>query len=248
MTRRSAARVDPSAAGRDNARMQGLFITGTDTGVGKTRVATALAHAFTARGVRVHARKPVESGVDARVGPLDAQALHEAAGAHETLDRVCPLRLRAPLSPERAARLEGIVLELDDLVASVKAGVDDGFTLVEGAGGFLSPIARGALNADLAQALRLPVLIVAADRLGTLNHTLLTVEAVRARGLEVAGIVLNAPAAGDTGPMDNAGELERWLARPVLRLPHGDVDGPAAWPREAARLSSLVDALTVAAR
>jgi dethiobiotin synthetase len=224
--------------------MRGLFVTGTDTGVGKTRVACALAHALSLRGVRVRARKPVESGVDARHGPLDAQALREAAGAHEPIDRVCPLRLRAPLSPERAARLEGLRLELDDLVAAVRADADErGFVLAEGAGGFLSPIARDALNADLARALALPVLIVAADRLGTLNHTLLTVEAVRVRGLAVAGVVLNAPAPGDTQAMDNAGELARWLGLPVLRLPHGVEAGGAAWPREAALLAPLVDAL-----
>jgi dethiobiotin synthetase len=224
--------------------MQGLFVTGTDTGVGKTRVATGLAHALTARGLRVHARKPVESGVDARTGPLDAQALHEAAGAHEPLERVCPLRLRAPLSPERAARLEGVALELDDLVASVRAGTDGaGFVLVEGAGGFLSPIARDALNADLAQALRLPVLIVAADRLGTLNHVMLTVEAVRTRGLDVAGVVLSAPSQVEPDAMDNAGELARWLGRDVYRLAHGDPAAARAWLHEAARLSPLVDAL-----
>ncbi|WP_133480219.1 dethiobiotin synthase, partial [Cognatilysobacter segetis] len=224
-------------------RMRGLFVTGTDTGVGKTRVATALAHALSLRGMRVRARKPVESGVDARTGPLDAQALREAAGAHEPLDRVCPLRLRAPLSPERAARLEGVQLDLDDLLASLRADADDGFVLVEGAGGFLSPIARGALNADLAQALALPVLVVAADRLGTLNHTLLTIEAVRARGLAVAAVVLNAPVAGDTREMDNAGELARWLGRPVASLPHCDAAVPAAWRDDASRLVAVVDAL-----
>jgi dethiobiotin synthetase len=186
----------------------------------------------------------VESGVDARTGPLDAQALHEAAGAHEPLERVCPLRLRAPLSPERAARLEGVALELDDLVASVRAGTDGaGFVLVEGAGGFLSPIARDALNADLAQALRLPVLIVAADRLGTLNHVMLTVEAVRTRGLDVAGVVLSAPSQVEPDAMDNAGELARWLGRDVYRLAHGDPAAARAWLHEAARLSPLVDAL-----
>jgi dethiobiotin synthetase len=224
--------------------MRGIFVTGTDTGVGKTRVATALAHAFTSRGLRVHARKPVESGVDAREGPLDAQALREAAGAHEPLERVCPLRLNAPLSPERAARLEGVALELDGLVASVRAGVaDDGFVLAEGAGGFLSPIARDALNADLARLLALPVLIVAADRLGTLNHTLLTFEAVRVRGLTVAGVVVNAVDGADTRAMDNAGELARWLGRPVLRLPFGDPAGERAWTAEAATLATLVDAV-----
>lgn len=226
--------------------MRGLFITGTDTGVGKTRVGTALAHALAARGVDVRVRKPVESGVaDGPDGPVpqDAAALRLAAGAREPLATVCPYPLRAPLSPERAAALEGRTLALDALVAAVRDGADDGFVLAEGAGGFYSPVASGALNADLAAALGLPVLVVAADRLGTINHTLLTVEAARARGLEVAGVVLSQPAVPGDADMDNAGELARWLGRPVLPLPHGGDAGPEAWRREAALLAPLTGVL-----
>lgn len=226
--------------------MRGLFITGADTGVGKTRVATALAHALAARGVDLRVRKPVESGAPRGPdGPLpqDAFALRLAAGGREPLDRVCAHALRAPLSPERAAALEGLDLTLDALIAAVRRDVGDGVVLVEGAGGFHSPIARGALNADLARALGLPVLVVAADRLGTINHTLLTVEAVQARGLDVAAVVLSRPAPTADADMDNAGELSRWLGRPVLRLPHGAGSGPEAWRREAACLAPLADAL-----
>lgn len=226
---------------------RGFFITGTDTGVGKTRVACALAHALASRGYRVHARKPVESGcVDSGDGlvPADAGALRVAAGAHEPLERVNAIRLRAPLSPERAAALEGVHYDLDTLAAACSAGVDpEGVLLVEGAGGFYSPIGPGALNADLAAMLALPVLAVAADRLGVINHVLLTLEAVRRRGLEVAGLVLSEPVAPSADvEMDNPGELMRWAGVPVLRLPYGGAGGPGAWVRESGVFAEWVDA------
>lgn len=226
--------------------MRGVFITGTDTGVGKTRVGAALAHLLTGCGLRVRPRKPVESGCPEEAGglmPQDAWTLREAAGGVDALDSVCPYRLRAPLSPERAARLlEGVPLSLGMLYEACWAEVgDEDFLLVEGAGGFYSPIAEAALNADLAGGLGLPVLVVAADRLGTLNHTLLTVEALRMRGLTLAGPVLNQPhpTAPDAEGMDNAADLERWLHCPVLRLPHSTDADPPAWRGEAARLTSL---------
>ena len=226
--------------------MHGVFITGTDTGVGKTRTGAALAHLLTGRGLRVRPRKPVESGCQAGPGglaPQDAAVLREAAGCAEPLQRICPYRLQAPLSPERAAELEGMALDLGRLHAACVAGIGSGdFLLVEGAGGFYSPLARGALNADLAGGLGLPVLVVAADRLGTLNHVLLTVEAVRMRGLALAGVILNQPVHQPDPVMDNAAELERWLQMPVLRLPYSGHSGVDAWRQEAALLAPLADA------
>lgn len=105
-----------------------------------------------------------------------------------------------------------------------------------------SPLARGAINADLAGVLGLPVLVVSADRLGTLNHTLLAVEAVQMRGLALAGVVLNQTARQVDPRMDNAEDLERWLQRPVLRLPYGWDSGVEAWQREAAWMSPLANA------
>lgn len=226
--------------------MRGVFITGTDTGVGKTRIGAALAHLLLRRGVRVRPRKPVESGCptgpDGLV-PQDAVVLREAAGCVEPLERICPYRLQAPLAPERAAELEGMTLDLGRLHAACLAGIGiDDFLLVEGAGGFYSPLARGALNADLAGGLGLPVLVVAADRLGTLTHTLLTVEAVRMRGLAVAGLILNQPAHQPDPTMDNAAVLEHWLQMPVLQLPYGIGSGVEAWRQEAALLAPLADA------
>lgn len=228
----------------------GFFITGTDTGVGKTRVATALAHLCATRGLDVRVRKPVESGcLEGADGPVpqDAAMLWQAVGAREPIERVCRCPLRAALSSERAAAIEGVELGLEALHRASTDGVGpDSVLLVEGAGGFYSPIAHAALNADLAAALGLRVVVVAADRLGTISHTLLTVEAVRGRGLAVAGVVLSQPLASVDAAMDNAGELERWLGAPVLRLPHGGDPGPAAWRREAACLAPLLDAGTAA--
>jgi dethiobiotin synthetase len=214
-------------------RQPGLFITGTDTGVGKTRVGTALARALAARGRTVRARKPVESGCsDGPDGlfPADGDALRNAAGAIEPLQRVCRYRLRAAVSPERAARLEGVALDMDGMRAACVDGVAAGDWLqVEGAGGFCSPLVEGALNADLAVALRLPVLLVAADRLGVINHTLLTAEAIERRGLELAGVVLNRFVPAADPAMDNAQDLATWLQRPVWLFPHDrDPDTEAA--------------------
>lgn len=227
--------------------IRGLFITGTDTAVGKTRVSCALAHRLAAQAADVRVRKPVESGcLPGAAGPLpqDAHALRQAAGSREPLDDICRIRLRAPLSPERAAALEGVDLDLGGLHRACMAGLGpDSLLLVEGAGGFYSPVARGALNADLAGGLGLPVLLVAADRLGSLNHTLMAVEAIRLRGLALAGVVLSQASPVDDPRMDNAGELARWLGAPVLRLPYGGPGGPQAWRIEGAALAPLADRL-----
>ena len=231
--------------------MHGLFITGTDTGVGKTRIGTTLAHCLVERGVRVRARKPVESGClrgENGLLPQDALALHAAARSTEPLERVCRYRLEAAISPERAAALEGLALNLEQLLAACRAGVsEDDFLLIEGAGGFYSPLAPGVLNADLAAALGLPVLLVAADRLGAINHTLLTVRAIERHGLKLAGLVLNEAVSVTDSRMDNATDLERWLARPVTRVPHQPMpaSGAPAWVDLAPYLDALAKRLVV---
>lgn len=214
--------------------MRGVFITGTDTGVGKTHCGVALARALVAQGLRIRARKPVESGcplVDGELQPQDALAYAAASG--EPLDAVCRWRLAAALSPERAARLEGVDYRLADLAAHCRAGVAaDDFLLVEGAGGFLSPIAPDGLNADLALALRLPVLLVGADRLGAIHQVLATSEAIERRGLALAGVVLNRVAPQSDPLLDNAADLRRWLGREVLRLDHAADATPGPLPTD----------------
>lgn len=212
--------------------MRGVFVTGTDTGVGKTVVGGALARALSAQGVPVAVRKPVESGCERQgeeLHPADGDALRVAAGGRESLDIVTPLRLVPALSPERAARLEGMELELYDLIAAAKTGTPGDFYLVEGAGGFLSPLAKDTLNADLAVALGLPVLLVVADRLGCINHALLTMEAIERRGLQTAAVVVNAVTPETDEGMNNRDDLATRLACPVLSFAHGD--DPAAADR-----------------
>jgi len=217
----------------DMAGLTGLFVTGTDTGVGKTWVAAALTRLLVQRGLLVLPRKPVESGcapVEDGMLPQDAVALWEAAGSTESLQQVCAYPLRAAFSPERAAALEGRTLNLDQLVTACQSGIGaDDFLLVEGAGGLLSPLAAGTTNADLAAALRLPVLVVAADRLGVINHTLLTVEVLQHRALPLVGVVLNQAGPMTDLLMDNVADVAHWLDCPVERVPHRPGHQAPAW-------------------
>ena len=169
----------------------GLFVTGTDTGVGKTLVACALARALRARGVDLGVLKPAETGVGP-AGPLDALALREAAGAEDPIDEVCPEAFALPAAPAVAARAEGRKVDLGRIRdAAARLRARHRFLLVEGAGGALVPLASGVHMLDLAGELELPALVVARGALGTINHTLLTLEALEARGLSLAGVVLS---------------------------------------------------------
>ena len=208
----------------------GLFITGTDTGVGKTRVGTLLIRELVGRDMRICARKPVESGCirhGNELVPADALALRAAAGNREALDRVCAFPLEAPVSPTRAAALAGQSLSLEQLIAACRqdVGAED-FLVVEGAGGFLSPLTRDALNADLARRLRLPVLLVTADRLGAVHQVLVAAEAVERRGLTLAAVVLNRLDPALDPRLDNAAELAHWLRGTLIALPNRAGAGP----------------------
>ena len=169
-----------------------VFVTGTDTGVGKTFVTCALALALLAQGRQVGVVKPVETGVDGE--PDDARRLAAAAGDTSPLDDVCPYRLRAPLAPSVAAAREGIVIDLDHLVQLItrRARTVD-VLLVEGAGGLLVPIVGSTTYLDLAQRLAAPLLIVAANQLGTVNHAALTARVAVSAGVTVLGFVLSQP-------------------------------------------------------
>ena len=169
----------------------GLFVTGTDTGVGKTVVACALAEQLRARGVDVGVMKPIETGVGSQ-GPLDAIALAEAADVRDAMELICPIRLALPAAPAVAADAEQRDIDL----AAIRAAFDTlqsrhECVIVEGAGGLLVPIRASFTMADLARDLALPLLVVARGRLGTVNHTLLTLEVAAGRGLPVAGVVLS---------------------------------------------------------
>ncbi len=169
----------------------GFFVSGTDTGVGKTVVACALVRAMRRRGLDAGVMKPIETGVGAE-GPLDAQALRSAAAAIEPLEEICPQTFALPAAPTVAAASEGRTVEVEairDAFARLRGRHQ--WLVVEGAGGLLVPAARDLSMADLCRELELPLLIVGRAALGTINHTLLTLEAAEARSLPVAGVVIS---------------------------------------------------------
>jgi len=219
--------------------MQGVFITGTSTEVGKTFIGVAIATALTQRNIKVIPRKPIESGCtrnDDELIPQDAVALKDAANYQGSLSEVCPYRFEPPISPVRAAHLADKILTTEQLVNICLEGSEQGFLLVEGAGGFYSPLAENGLNADLAVALQLPVLLVADDRLGVLSQVLLNVEAIKMRGLPLAGVVVNQLNGDLNDDMDNSADLRERLDCPVFTIPYIKV-GVADTP------DALIDAL-----
>ena len=173
--------------------MKGVFVTGSNTGVGKTTVAIEVVrHISKTRAVKV--RKPVETNCELREQnyiPRDAIALSAACQPQEPLYKVCRYRFEVEASAELASADSGEKLTLKDLVLACKRDVDESFVLVEGAGGLYSPIAEASLNVDLAIELQLPLLIVVRDELGAISQALLTLEAAKKNKLTVACVVLN---------------------------------------------------------
>ena len=198
----------------------GIFITGTDTGVGKTYIGAQLCRLLRNHGVPVQPRKPVESGCKpdkyGQLIPEDAVQYFSACQQTVSLQQICPYTFAAVVAPDHAASLAGKNLPLEKLVAACQV-TSEQFLLVEGAGGFYSPIATDGLNADLAARLDLPVLLVAANRLGTINQVLLTVEAIHRNGLKLAAVILNNGTTLNVGEnLNNTAGLVSRLDCPVL--------------------------------
>lgn len=212
-----------------NTAFRGVFVTGTDTGVGKTRVACALAASLRGRGLDVGVMKPIETGVGA-AGPLDALALRAAAGCSDPLEEICPEPLALPAAPAVAARHAGRAIDLERIFRAYRGlCARHDCMLAEGAGGLLVPVTRELSMADLARQLGLPLLLVARSALGTLNHTLLTLEAAVARGLPVRGVVIShAQEMRDEGTRLNLAELRRGLGPTLLGELPALLDGAAA--------------------
>lgn len=212
--------------------MQGLFVTGTDTGVGKTQVSAALARLLTNQGVHVRPRKPVESGctqTENGLIPEDALTLQTAAYSTDSLELICPYQFQPAISPQRAAEQAGIKLSLSDLEQACLSDINsDDFLLVEAAGGFYSPLADQIRCAELAQRLQLPVLLVVADRLGCINHALLTAHAIKQAGLKLAAVVMNQVVVDDDSGMNNLEDLKNWLDVDVIAL-HRQQNTKTAW-------------------
>lgn len=215
---------------------RGLFVTGTNTGVGKTYVTCQIIRQLVSEGVRVGAYKPVCSGAEPLpVGGFaweDISRLSQALGGRYSDEQICPQRFLAPLAPSLAAAREDRSVSWEGLWKGLVAWAAFADCLiVEGAGGFLCPLTDDTDFGDFATQLGWPVLLVAGRGLGTISHTLLTLEAIRTRGLSVAGVVLNSPRADDAdlSTEANGGEIAR----------RGDVEILGVLPFEAEQLLSL---------
>ncbi len=207
------------------ASLPGLFVVGTDTGVGKTWVSCSIARSLVRRGRKVGVLKPLATGVHEGASPgEDASALLAAVAAgHDRPirpDRVAPLVFSEPLAPVVAARLQGRRLEQVEVERACAEALEwwreergAELMVVEGIGGLLTPLAEGTTLADLAIRLDYPLVVVARDALGTLNHTLLTIEAARRRGLRIAGVVLNASVPDETRGRSRATHAEELSRR-----------------------------------
>lgn len=201
----------------------GYFITGSDTDVGKTYIACQIVRQLCRIGFELETRKPAESGcIEAGNGELitqDAAALRLANANREDIERINRFRFRAALAPHRAARLENQQIWSQDLIDACARDNPEHCLIVEGAGGFYSPLAEDGLNADLANALELSVIIVVNDRIGAVNQALMTLEAVTSRSLNVAALILNQVEPQDAA-MDNAADLAPWCTCPVFSCAH----------------------------
>lgn len=224
-----------------------IGVTGTDTGVGKTVVACALVAALAARGRRVAPFKPVETGVEDREDATDALALLRASGDRTSLEEVCPIIYGEPLAPWVAAeRVHRPVdfARLDEAFATLQNAHDA--VVVEGAGGLLAPFDRTTTFADLAAIWGLDLVIVAANRLGVINHTMLTLLEARRRGLAVRAVVLNAITdVDDLAAHTNVDALQTLIAPvPLVTmpfLPHGARAWTSTLASHGARLAALCD-------
>ena len=200
---------------------RGLFITGTDTEVGKTFVTASILRGLISLGISVGAYKPVASGMDETM-PGDPDILAEASGNREEPSLYCSQRFLAPLAPPMAAELENRLVDESLLLRGATLWKDRCQVLiVEGAGGWLSPISLSWTNADIARALSYPVVLVAANKLGVVNHVLLTLESIVRHDLNVRAVILNnAFDATDHSVSSNARLLGLFLEKrfPTIRL------------------------------
>ena len=203
--------------------MRGVFVTGTDTGVGKSVVAASVCAALAARGERVAAFKPVVTGLDEEPSEFgyDHELLASVATAGQDREDVAPWRFGPPVSPHLAAELAGARIEPAELVRAARSHE---LVVCEGVGGLLVPITPGYLVRDLAIDLELPVVVAARTALGTINHTLLTVEAARTAGLRVAAVVMT--------PWQKPSEMERSSRDTIERLATVPVSGLPPTDRE----------------
>lgn len=224
-----SARRRPSSFG--DSGLRGVFVSGTGTEVGKTVVAAAIARSLAEEGKRVTVFKPAVTGLD-EGGEPDHALLRRAAGSEQRDDGIAPYRYGPPMSPHLAAELAGEEIDPARLLAGARAAAAGADALVcEGVGGPLVPLSPRYLVRDLAVDLALPLVVAASPGLGTINHTLLTIEAARSAGLEVAAVVLT-PWPDNPGPIEQSNR-ETIAALGEVRvetLPELDLGDPGSWP------------------
>ena len=209
----------------------GVFVTGTGTEVGKSVVAAVVAHGAAVEGRRVAVFKPAVSGLD-EGGEADHELLRRAAGSRQSDEEIAPYRFGPPFSPHLAAELAGEPISTERLRAAAAAAAREADLVVcEGVGGLLVPLSGGYLVRDLAVELAYPVVVVASPGLGTINHTLLTLECARSAGLEPRAVVLNPwPAHPGRMELSNRETIARLGGVEVLTLPELDLGDPGSWP------------------
>ncbi|MDR3560178.1 MAG: dethiobiotin synthase [Negativicutes bacterium] len=240
--------------------MAGLFITATDTEVGKTVITGAIAAGLRARGLDVGVMKPLASGgvsdQDGRLVAEDATFLMKAAGIGEAeRDLVNPVCLEPALTPAVAAKLSGVYIDIPAvLTAFQELSSRHQFVLVEGVGGITAPLWENYLVADLALAMKLPLVVVTRPNLGTINHTVLTVDYARRRGMNVAGLVFNGWNAGETGVLEeyNLAYITRLTQLPVwgnfprsaaISVPEARTDALAGLAAEYLDIDAMIAAM-----
>jgi dethiobiotin synthetase len=215
---------------------RGFFVTGTDTGVGKTRIAAALLHGFSLAGLSTAGMKPVAAGCDWRDGAAyweDVEQLVDASSVRADLALVNPYRFEAPIAPHLAAAQAGVSIQMDVIVAACGAlQAQAEVVVVEGAGGWLVPLSAQHSMADLAIQLGLPVILVVGMRLGCISHALLTMAAIAQSGVPVAGWIANQTAPDMLAIDGNLAALRARIAAPLLGVapwqPAPDLSGLAA--------------------
>jgi len=202
----------------------GYFITGSDTDVGKTYITCEIVRQLRQLNLTLETRKPAESGCElsesGQMIPADGLKLQGANQYREDISRITPFKFRAALAPHRAAKLEGRQLLLNHLLNACSLDDSDSTLIVEGAGGFYSPIADDALNADLATRLQLPAIIVINDKIGAVNQALLTIEAIENRGLAIAAVILNQVETKSAANMNNLEDLQPYCDHPLFVCHH----------------------------
>lgn len=201
--------------------MKGVFTTGTDTNIGKTWIGVRLISELYAQGFDVMPRKPVESGWNSNIIMTDAWQLASAANKLNQLNSICPNRFKQAISPARAAIMNSQQLTIQQLAKQCTyPQKENDFIYIEGAGGFYSPLTQDGLNSDLAEYLKLPLLLIAENRLGCINQVLLSVAAIENSELDLVAIVLNQTTNNESDLIANQIEIQSYFTYPVFSVAH----------------------------